>query len=170
MKKANGGRLNVTKNGGKMALAATPTTTTTPTTTPTVSTAATLQEVINFSCHTLDKATKAKLTLENYYSNLISLNRERRERWQRLEDTLKAESMPEDQKVEKRLQHASKETEFLRLKRSRLGCEDFDPLKVIGRGAFGEVWQTPPFFRRDYSFTGWYSFVVPDSNRMSDFF
>ena len=129
-----------------MALAATPTTTTTPTTTPTVSTAATLQEVINFSCHTLDKATKAKLTLENYYSNLISLNRERRERWQRLEDTLKAESMPEDQKVEKRLQHASKETEFLRLKRSRLGCEDFDPLKVIGRGAFGEVWQTPPFF------------------------
>merc|ERR1712051_578270 len=96
VKKANGGRLNVTKNGGKMALAATPTTT------PTVSTAATLQEVINFSCHTLDKATKAKLTLENYYSNLISLNRERRERWQRLEDTLKAESMPEDQKVEKR--------------------------------------------------------------------
>ena len=122
-----------------MALAATPTTTTTPTSTPSVTTAATLQEVINFSCHTLDKATKAKLTLENYYSNLIALNRERRERWQRLEDSLKDESIPEDQKVEKRLQHASKETEFLRLKRSRLGCEDFDPLKVIGRGAFGEV-------------------------------
>ncbi|XP_026688047.1 serine/threonine-protein kinase tricorner-like [Diaphorina citri] len=30
-------------------------------------------------------------------------------------------------------------TEFLRLKRSRLGVEDFEPLKVIGRGAFGEV-------------------------------
>ena len=121
-----------------MALAATPTSTTTPTSTS-VSTAATLQEVINFSCHTLDKATKAKLTLENYYSNLISQNRERKERWQRLEDSLKAESIPEDQKIEKRLQHASKETEFLRLKRSRLGVEDFDPLKVIGRGAFGEV-------------------------------
>jgi len=129
----------VRKETKKMALAATPTTTTTPTSTPSVSTAATLQEVINFSCHTLDKATKAKLTLENYYSNLIALNRERRERWQRLEDSLKDESIPEDQKVEKRLQHASKETEFLRLKRSRLGCEDFDPLKVIGRGAFGEV-------------------------------
>ena len=25
------------------------------------------------------------------------------------------------------------------MKRSRLGVEDFDPLKVIGRGAFGEV-------------------------------
>merc|ERR1719220_476672 len=64
---------------------------------------------------------------------------ERKNRLKRLEDTLKAESMPEDQKVEKRLQHASKETEFLRLKRSKLGVEDFDPLKVIGRGAFGEV-------------------------------
>ena len=27
----------------------------------------------------------------------------------------------------------------MRLKRSRLGVEDFEPLKVIGRGAFGEV-------------------------------
>ena len=32
-----------------------------------------------------------------------------------------------------------KETEFLRLKRSKLGVDDFDPIKVIGRGAFGEV-------------------------------
>ena len=95
------------------------------------------QEVINFSCHTLDKATKAKLTLENYYSNLICQNRERKERWQRLEDSLK--DVDEDQRAEKRLQHATKETEFLRLKRSRLGVEDFDALKVIGRGAFGEV-------------------------------
>ena len=97
------------------------------------------QEVINFSCHTLDKATKAKLTLEHYYANLINQNRERKERWQRLEDSLKDEYIDEDQKAEKRLQHATKETEFLRLKRSRLGVEDFDALKVIGKGAFGEV-------------------------------
>jgi len=32
-----------------------------------------------------------------------------------------------------------KETEFLRLKRSKLDVQDFEPLKVIGRGAFGEV-------------------------------
>ena len=32
--------------------------------------------------------------------------------------------------MEKRVQHAAKETEFLRLKRSRLGVDDFDPLKV----------------------------------------
>lgn len=44
-----------------------------------------------------------------------------------------------EQKSEKRLQHAVKETEFLRLKRSKLDVQDFEPLKVIGRGAFGEV-------------------------------
>ena len=49
------------------------------------------QENINishFSGHTLDKATKAKLTLENYYSNLISQHRERQERLRRLEESL----------------------------------------------------------------------------------
>lgn len=52
---------------------------------------------------------------------------------------MKEEGLSEDQKQEKRQQHAQKETEFLRLKRSRLGVEDFEALKVIGRGAFGEV-------------------------------
>lgn len=51
---------------------------------------------------------------------------------------MRDEGLSEEQKQEKRLQHAQKETEFLRLKRSRLGVEDFTPLKVIGRGAFGE--------------------------------
>ena len=58
-------------------------------------------------------------------------------RLQRLEESLRDE--PEEQKSEKRAQHAVKETEFLRLKRSKLGVDDFDPIKVIGRGAFGEV-------------------------------
>ena len=42
--------------------------------------------------------------------------------------------------------HAAKETEFLRLKRSRLGVDDFVPLKVIGKGAFGEVRKANPAF------------------------
>ena len=94
---------------------------------------------IRFSCHTLDKATKAKLTLENYYSNLISQHRERKERLRRLEESLQDKGLDETVIVEKRNQHALKETEFLRLKRSRLGVDDFDPIKVIGKGAFGEV-------------------------------
>ncbi|KAG1684055.1 Serine/threonine-protein kinase tricorner [Nymphon striatum] len=96
-------------------------------------------EEMRFSGHTLDKATKAKVHLENYYTNLIAQHMERRTRYQRLEDTMREEGLTESQKIEKRQQHAVKETEFLRLKRSRLGVEDFEPLKVIGRGAFGEV-------------------------------
>ncbi|XP_069133279.1 serine/threonine-protein kinase tricornered-like [Argopecten irradians] len=46
---------------------------------------------------------------------------------------------PAQVKNERRQQHATKETEFLRLKRSRLDIDDFSPIKVIGRGAFGEV-------------------------------
>lgn len=42
-------------------------------------------------------------------------------------------------KQAKRVQHALKESEFLRLKRARLTVDDFIPLKIIGKGAFGEV-------------------------------
>lgn len=39
------------------------------------------QDTIRFSGHTLDKATKAKVTLENYYSNLIAQHIERKQRY-----------------------------------------------------------------------------------------
>ncbi len=64
---------------------------------------------------------------------------ERRQRQQRLEDSLRDDKLSDEQRAEKRSQHAVRETEFLRLKRSRLGVDDFEPIKVIGRGAFGEV-------------------------------
>merc|ERR1711874_143484 len=82
---------------------------------------------------------KAKLTLENYYSNLISQQRERKERFRRLEESFIEKGLEQSSIVERRNQHAAKETEFLRLKRSRLGVDDFEPIKVIGEGAFGEV-------------------------------
>jgi len=100
---------------------------------------ATTENQIRFSGHTLDKAVKAKVTLENYYSNLLHQNLERKQRHNRLEESMREEGLSESQKVEKRQQHAVKETEFLRLKRARLGVEDFTPIKVIGKGAFGEV-------------------------------
>lgn len=37
------------------------------------------------------------------------------------------------------LQHGRKESSFLRLRRTRLGLDDFQTVKVIGKGAFGEV-------------------------------
>ncbi|XP_013389892.1 serine/threonine-protein kinase 38-like isoform X2 [Lingula anatina] len=96
-------------------------------------------EQVAVSPHTADKVTRAKVTLENYYTNLIAQHEERESRYRKLEQTMEDEGLSEEQKQEKRQQHALKETEFLRLKRSRLGVDDFEPLKVIGKGAFGEV-------------------------------
>ena len=53
------------------------------------------EQTVNFSNHTLDKATKAKLTLENYYSNLITQHRERQERLRRLEESLNDKGLDE---------------------------------------------------------------------------
>ncbi|KAH3889845.1 hypothetical protein DPMN_013910, partial [Dreissena polymorpha] len=100
---------------------------------------ATVGEQMQVSNHTIDKVTRAKVTLENYYSNLISQHEERETRYRTLEKTMEEDGLSDEQKSQKRQQHAVKETEFLRLKRSRLGVEDFEPLKVIGKGAFGEV-------------------------------
>lgn len=33
-----------------------------------------------------------------------------------------------------------KETEYMRLQRHKMGADDFEPLTMIGKGAFGEVW------------------------------
>jgi len=91
------------------------------------------------SKHTLDKARRAKAHLEHYYSNLASQQVERKERLRRMEESLTDKGLSEEKKAEKLREHAAKETEFLRLKRSRLGADDFEALKVIGKGAFGEV-------------------------------
>ncbi|KAM6041164.1 serine/threonine-protein kinase 38 isoform 2-T4 [Theristicus caerulescens] len=57
----------------------------------------------------------------------------------KLEQMMEEEGLKDEEKRIRRSAHAQKETEFLRLKRTRLGLEDFESLKVIGRGAFGEV-------------------------------
>ncbi|XP_055021612.1 serine/threonine-protein kinase 38 isoform X4 [Boleophthalmus pectinirostris] len=91
------------------------------------------------SNHTKERVNMAKVTLENFYSNLIAQHEEREMRQQKLEKVMDQEGLPDEEKRMRRSQHARKETEFLRLKRTRLGLEDFESLKVIGRGAFGEV-------------------------------
>ncbi|XP_062396925.1 serine/threonine-protein kinase 38 isoform X2 [Sardina pilchardus] len=91
------------------------------------------------SNHTKERVTMAKVTLENFYSNLIAQHEEREMRQQKLEKVMDQEGLIDEEKRLRRSQHARKETEFLRLKRTRLGLEDFESLKVIGRGAFGEV-------------------------------
>jgi protein-serine/threonine kinase len=62
-----------------------------------------------------------------------------------LERKLAADTSRSDDRKQKELQaHGRKESAFLRLKRTKLGLDDFRTVKVIGKGAFGEVcwlWQ-----------------------------
>lgn len=91
------------------------------------------------SSYTREKAQRTRLALESYYSQLLGQQAERAERYRRLEAQMAEEGLSEPDREAKRSAHAAKETEFLRLKRTKLTIEDFDSLKVIGRGAFGEV-------------------------------
>ncbi|NWI68097.1 STK38 kinase, partial [Todus mexicanus] len=93
----------------------------------------------SMSNHTKERVTMTKVTLENFYSNLIAQHEEREMRQKKLEQMMEEEGLKDEEKRIRRSAHAQKETEFLRLKRTRLGLEDFESLKVIGRGAFGEV-------------------------------
>ena len=60
-----------------------------------------------------------------------------------LERRLQAETMLSDERKQRQLvQHGKKESTFLRLRRTKLGLDDFRTVKVIGKGAFGEVSHT----------------------------
>lgn len=47
--------------------------------------------------------------------------------------------MSEERKNRQLLQLGKRESTYLRLKRTKLGVDDFRTVKVIGKGAFGEV-------------------------------
>ena len=79
------------------------------------------------------------MLLENFYTGLFTQYKERRDRQLKLEESLRTDNISDLAKVERRRLHAQKETEYLRMKRAKLGVDDFEPLKVIGKGAFGEV-------------------------------
>ena len=97
-------------------------------------------EKIHISEQTAAKATRAKVMLETFYSSLGTQHKSRHLRLAKLEESLQGDGhLSEPAKLERRKQHAARETEYLRLKRAKLGVEDFEPLKVIGKGAFGVV-------------------------------
>ncbi len=61
--------------------------------------------------------------------------------WRRKEneERVKSEPWSDDKKKRHLLNLGKKESDFLRLRRVRLGVEDFLTIQVIGKGAYGEV-------------------------------
>ncbi|RGB35145.1 kinase-like domain-containing protein [Rhizophagus diaphanus] len=92
-----------------------------------------------FSKGTLDRSTAAKLKLEHFYKVTLDQARERNDRRNELEKKLEKEDISDERKNRQLQSLGRKESSFLRLRRTRLGLEDFVTVKVIGKGAFGEV-------------------------------
>jgi len=93
-----------------------------------------------FSDEAVPRAKAAQLKLEHYYKVAVDAAIERNTRRVELERRLQTDSMMSDERKQRQLlQHGKKESTFLRLRRTKLGLDDFRTVKVIGKGAFGEV-------------------------------
>ncbi|KAJ2769519.1 Serine/threonine-protein kinase, partial [Coemansia nantahalensis] len=89
---------------------------------------------------TVEKAAVAKLKLESFYKDLMGQCIERNTRRKDLEQQLLTESGSSEERKQRQLQGlGAKEGGFMRLRRTKLSVADFQTVKVIGRGAFGEV-------------------------------
>jgi len=60
-------------------------------------------------------------------------------RLRNLESKLANEMAPPDKMEKELISLGKKESDFLRLRRKRLGIDDFINIRVIGKGGFGEV-------------------------------
>ncbi|KAL8166509.1 hypothetical protein V2J09_008008 [Rumex salicifolius] len=89
---------------------------------------------------TMEKVKAAKKFIENHYRSQMKNMQERRERRWALESQLASSNVPKEEQMNLIKDLERKETEFMRLKRNRICVEDFELLKIIGRGAYGEVW------------------------------
>ncbi|ORY32149.1 putative serine/threonine-protein kinase orb6 [Naematelia encephala] len=86
------------------------------------------------------KAMAAKMKLELYYKEAVEGVVGRKERRTTLEKQLAADALtPDTIKARQLMALGRRESNFLRLRRTRIGLEDFRTVKVIGKGAFGEV-------------------------------
>ncbi|KAM1424034.1 hypothetical protein ACFX1R_017860 [Malus domestica] len=96
------------------------------------------EEVLGSSL-TMEKVAAAKQFIENHYRAQMKNIQERKERRWVLERKLASSDVPKEVQINLIKDLEQKETEFMRLKRHKICVDDFEPLTIIGRGAFGEV-------------------------------
>ncbi|MCO5582493.1 hypothetical protein L7F22_036390 [Adiantum nelumboides] len=97
------------------------------------------EETVVASSITQQKVAAAKQYIENHYRTQMKSLQDRKERRWLLERKLKNADLSEEEHQNRIKDLERKETENMRLQRQRLGMDDFEPLTIIGRGAFGEV-------------------------------
>ncbi|KAF2553140.1 hypothetical protein F2Q68_00034845, partial [Brassica cretica] len=88
---------------------------------------------------TKQKAAAAKQFIENHYKKQVQSQQQRQERRNMLENKLAAAEVSEEEQKNMLKDLEKKETEYMRRQRHKMGTDDFEPLTMIGKGAFGEV-------------------------------
>ncbi|KAJ6981516.1 serine/threonine-protein kinase tricorner-like [Populus alba x Populus x berolinensis] len=88
---------------------------------------------------TRQKVAAAKQYIENHYKKQMKDLQERKERRNVLEKKLADAEVSEEEQDNLLKYLEKKETEYMRLQRHKMGADDFEPLTMIGKGAFGEV-------------------------------
>uniref|UniRef100_K3X1P8 non-specific serine/threonine protein kinase n=1 Tax=Globisporangium ultimum (strain ATCC 200006 / CBS 805.95 / DAOM BR144) TaxID=431595 RepID=K3X1P8_GLOUD len=91
------------------------------------------------SSSTREKAKATKAYLEQKYATMKKEREESRMRRNTLEQQMEALRLTAPQKEQYRQELRTQELQSMRHQRKRLTVQDFHPLAVIGRGAFGEV-------------------------------
>ncbi|KAL6192046.1 hypothetical protein ACLB2K_038433 [Fragaria x ananassa] len=88
---------------------------------------------------TKQKVAAAKQYIENHYKKQTKSLQERKERRDILEKKLADAEVSEEEQNNLLKYLEKKETEYMRIQRHKMGPDDFEPLTMIGKGAFGEV-------------------------------
>ncbi|KAG5518274.1 hypothetical protein PMAC_003070 [Pneumocystis sp. 'macacae'] len=92
-----------------------------------------------FKKTTHERAASVKLKLEHLYKVAVEQAVERNQRRTDFETKLAKDRGSDERKRRQLSSLGQKESQFLRLRRTRLSLSDFHTIKVIGKGAFGEV-------------------------------
>ena len=111
-----------------------------------------------FSSDAVSRATAAKLKLESYYKLAVDAAIERNARYDtvaspacaiaheniqcrrvELEQKINQGVIPNEAKEREIRKYRRLESQYLRLRRTKIRLSDFRTVKVIGKGAFGEV-------------------------------
>jgi len=88
---------------------------------------------------TKKKVQAAKSYIENMYKVQHQNIQGRLERRQMLERQLQSDELSDHDREALKRELERKESDFARLQRQRMSADDFEPMTIIGRGAFGEV-------------------------------
>lgn len=84
--------------------------------------------------------TATKFYLEQHFENLMKNTKEREKRRVQLEEEMDKVGLSHDARDQMRKILMKKETNYTRLKRSKMDITMYDKISKIGTGAFGEVW------------------------------